>query len=168
MDLLAHAQELIYHLLDGMPSSYQRQSLQALLELFLRAQGAPLPEHSPLKSPSALSRFLNIYRWSVREVIRRLRRAMCQQIQQYCPRGRRPHLQVIVDLKTLEKCGKFKAFEHLVSGFHGKRGVHLVVLYLVVGPWRMPWSFRVYRGKGSTSPAHLGLHLVRPLPRWLR
>ncbi|MBW4490733.1 MAG: IS701 family transposase, partial [Trichocoleus desertorum ATA4-8-CV12] len=68
---------------------------------------------------------------------------------------------MIVDLTTLEKRGKFKAFEHLVSVFHGKRGVHLVVLYLVVGPWRIPWSFRVYRGKGSASPAHLGLQLVR-------
>src|SRR6478672_3508 len=168
MDILAHAQELIYHLLELMPSLYQRQSLQALLELFLRAQGTPLPEHSPLKSPSALSRFLNVYSWSVRGVIRRLRQAVSQQLQQYSPRGRRPHLQVIVDLTTLEKRGKFKAFEHLVSRLHGKRGVHLVVLYLVVGPWRIPWSFRVYRGKGSPSPAHLGLHLVRQLPRWLR
>jgi hypothetical protein len=168
MDILAHAQELIYHLLDGMPTSYQRQSLQALLVLFLRAQGAPLPEHSQLKSPSALSRFLNVYTWSVRQVIRRLRGALRQQLQQYRPRGRRPHLQVIVDLTTLEKRGKFKAFEPLVSVFHRKRGVHLVVLYLVAGPWRIPWSFRVYRGKGTASPAHLGLQLVRQLPGWLR
>ena len=46
MKILAHAQELICQLLEGMPSPYQRQSLQAMLELFLRAQGAPLPEHS--------------------------------------------------------------------------------------------------------------------------
>ncbi|WP_370588069.1 hypothetical protein [Trichocoleus sp. FACHB-591] len=26
----------------------------------------------------------------------------------------------------------------------------------------------MYRGKGSISPAHLGLHLVRQFPRWLR
>jgi hypothetical protein len=58
MKILAPAQALIYPLLDGMPSAYQRQSLKALLELFLRAQGAPLPEHSDLKSASTLSRFL--------------------------------------------------------------------------------------------------------------
>lgn len=168
MDTLAHAQELVYQLLELMPSPYQRQSLQALLELFLRAQGTPLPEHSQLKSASALSRFLNLYTWSVRGLIRRLRQAVRQQLQQYRPRGRRPHLQVIVDLTTLEKRGKFKAFEPLVSVLHGKRGVHLVVLYLVVGPWRIPWSFRVYRGKGTASPAHLGLQLLRQLPRWLR
>lgn len=168
MDMLAHAQELIYHLLELMPSPYQRQSLQALLELFLRAQGTPLPEHSQLKSPSALSRFLNVYTWSVRGLTRRLRQAVPQQLQQYHPRGRRAHLQVIVDLTTLEKRGKFKAFEPLVSVLNGKRGVHLVVLYFVVGPWRIPWSFRVYRGKGTASPAPLGLQLVRQLPRWLR
>ncbi|MEA5450210.1 IS701 family transposase, partial [Leptolyngbya sp. CCNP1308] len=43
MKILAHAQELIYQLLDGMPSAYQRQSLKAFLELFFKAQWAPLP-----------------------------------------------------------------------------------------------------------------------------
>lgn len=168
MKILAHAQELIYQLLDGMPSPYQRQSLKAMLELFLRAQGAPLPEHSELKSASALSRFLTVYSWSVRHVIRHMRQAIRQELQRYRPRGRRPHLQVILDMTTLEKRGKFRAFEDRISVFDGKRGVHVVVLYLVVGPWRVPWSFRLYRGKGQPSVAQLGLTLVRQLPRWLK
>jgi hypothetical protein len=168
MKILAHAQELIYQLLDGMPSAYQRQSLKALLELFLRAQGAPLPEHSQLKSASALSRFLTVYSWSVRQVIRQVRQAIRRKLKRYRPRGRRPHLQVILDMTTLEKRGKFKAFSDLITVFHGKRGVHVVVLYLVVGPWRVPWSFRVYRGKGQPSAAQLGLRLVRQLPKWLK
>jgi Transposase DDE domain. len=168
MDILAHAQDLIYQLLDRMPSPYQRESLNALLALFLKAQGSPLPEHSTLKSPSALSRFLSVYTWSVRQMIRQVRRAVSDQLRRYRPRGRRPHLQVILDLTTLEKRGKFKAFNQLVRVFDGKRGVHLVVLYLVVGQWRIPWSFRVYRGKNAPSPAQLGLRLVRQLPRWLR
>lgn len=32
----------------------------------------------------------------------------------------------------------------------------------------MPWSFRDYRGKGQPSAAHLGLTLVRQLPKWLK
>lgn len=128
MKILAHAQELIYQLLDGMPSPYQRQSLKALLELFLRAQGAPLPEHSSLKSASALSRFLTVYTWSVRQIIRQVRQAIHQELQRYRPQGRRPHLQVILDMTTLEKRGQFKAFSDLISVFHSKRGVHLVVL----------------------------------------
>ena len=83
------------------------------------------------------------------------------------PRGRKPFLQVIVDLTTLEKCGKFKEFEHLISVYNGKRGLHIVVLYLVVGKWRIPWSFRIWRGKGTSSQAQLGLKLVKRLPKQL-
>lgn len=98
-----------------------------------------------------------------------MRQAIREKLQRYRPRGRRPHLQVILDLTTLEKRGKFKAYEDLISVFHGKRGVHVVVvLYLVVGPWRVPWSFRLYRGKGQPSVAQLGLNLVRQLPKWLK
>lgn len=168
MQILAHAQELIYQLLEGMPSPYQQQSLKAMLALFLRAQGAPLPEHSDLKSASALSRFLTVYTWSVRQIIRQMRQAIREALQRHRPRGRRPHLQVILDMTTLEKRGKFKAYANLISIFHGKRGVHVVVLYLVVGPWRVPWSFRLYRGKGHPSAAQLGLTLVRQLPKWLK
>jgi len=57
---------------------------------------------------------------------------------------------VIIDLTTLEKRGKFKALNRLVRVYHSKRGLHLVVLYLVVGQWPVPWSFRVYRGSTIT------------------
>lgn len=101
-------------------------------------------------------------------MIRQVRQAIGQQLRRYHPRGRRPRLQVIVDLTTLEKRGKFKAFDSLVSVLHGKRGVHLVMLYLGVGQWGIPWSFRFYRGKDQATPAELGLKLVRQLPCWLR
>ena len=39
--------------------------------------------------------------------------------------------------------------------------------YLVVGWWRVPWSFRVWRGKDTASPALLGLKLVKALPKAL-
>ena len=45
--------------------------------------------------------------------------------------------------------------------------MHLVVLYLVVGRWRVPWSFRVLSVKDTASRAHLGLKLVRGLPKVL-
>jgi hypothetical protein len=44
-----------------------------MLGLFLQAQGRPLPEYSQTKSPSALSRFLNINPWSTRNMIRTVR-----------------------------------------------------------------------------------------------
>lgn len=86
-------------------------------------------------------------------MIRTVRQHILEKVLSECPWGRRPFLQVIIDLTTLEKCGKFPEFEHLISVYNGKRGLHLVVLYLAVGKWRIPWSFRVWRGKGTTSPA---------------
>lgn len=58
----------------------------------------------------------------------------------------------------------FKAFENLIHVLQGKRGLHLVVLYLVVGPFRFPWGFRVWRGKGSRTPVQLALRLIDSLP----
>jgi hypothetical protein len=89
---------------------------------------------------------------------------MLQQLLRYQPKGRRPWLQVLIDLTTLEKCGKFTAFKHLIHVLHGKRGLHLVVLYLVVGPFRFPWGFRVWRGKNSQTPVQLALRLIDSLP----
>jgi hypothetical protein len=62
--MLAYAQELVYNLKELMPTQYQKDNFDAMLGLFLSAQGHPLPEHSLAKSPSALSRFLNINPWS--------------------------------------------------------------------------------------------------------
>ena len=168
--MLAHAQDLVYNLKELMPTKYQKENLETMLGLFLEAQGHPLPEHSQTKSASALSRFLNINPWSTRDLIRTVRHQILETVLKTLSEsspGRRPFLQVIVDLTTLEKRGKFKEFEHLISVYNGKRGLHLVVLYLVVGRWRIPWSFRVWRGKGTPSQAQLGLKLVQRLPKLL-
>jgi Transposase DDE domain len=167
VSILAHAQNLVYTLLSLMPSTYQQENLEAMFGMFLEAQGYPLPQHSKSKSASALSRFLNIYNWSTRGVIRTARNRIIKEILSERSLGRQPFLQVIIDLTTLEKAGKFKALESLISVYHGKRGLHLVVVYLVVGRWRVPWSFRVWRGKGATSPARLGLKMVKSLPKKL-
>ncbi|YAG04369.1 Transposase IS4-like domain-containing protein [Nostoc sp. DSM 114167] len=168
--MLAHAQELVYNLKKLMPTQYQKDNLEAMLGLFLEAQGHPLPEHSQAKSPSAISRFLNINPWSTREMIRIVRHQVLQTVVKSLSssgRGRRPFLQVIIDLTTLEKRGKFKDFSELIKVYNGKRGLHLVVVYLVIGKWRIPWNFRVWRGKGTPSPAKLGLSLVKRLPQSL-
>lgn len=168
--MLAHAQDLVYTLKELMPTPYQKDNLDAMLGLFLEAQGHPLPEHSQTKSPSALSRFLNVNPWSTRDMIRIVRRHVVETVLKVLSaqcKGRRPFLQVIIDLTTLEKRGKFKDFEDLISVYNGKRGLHLLVVYLVLGKWRIPWSFRVWRGKGTPSPAQLGLKLVKRLPKSL-
>ncbi|MEP0892502.1 transposase [Leptolyngbya sp. FACHB-16] len=174
--ILQHAQGLVYSLLCLMPSAYQKASLKALLGLFLDAQGHALPAHTVVKSPSSLSRFLNRYNWSTRGVIRTTRQAILKQVATHLPHARTP-IRILVDLTTLEKSGKFwhlstptadpQAPDPWIRFLNGKRGLHLVVLYLVVGEWRVPWSFRVWRGKGYASPSQLGGKLLATVPKSL-
>ena len=160
-----------------MPSAYQKASLKALLGLFLDAQGHALPAHTAVKSASSLSRFLNHYTWSTRRVIRTTRQAILQQIASHRPHAKIP-IRILIDLTTLEKSGKFWQLSTPTSDpnqpdpwvrfLNGKRGLHLVVLYLVVGEWQVPWSFRVWRGKGYASPAQLGRSWQRCPSPWSR
>ncbi len=85
--MLAHAQDLVYSLKELMPTSYQKDNLEAMLGLFLEAQGHPLPEHSQTKSASALSRFLNINPWSTRGLIRTVRDYALKQVLSESPKG---------------------------------------------------------------------------------
>ena len=179
--ILPRAQALLYTLMGLMPSPYQILSLQAVFTMFWESRRVALPAQCVLKSPAALSRFFNEYGWPTRAVIRATRKQVLQEVLKYAPRGKRPHLQVIIDLTTLEKRGKFKAFAELIHVLNGKRGLHIVVMYLVVGGWRVPWAFRPWRGKdkegvwGKLPPAHfrtvtpsqLGLKLLRTLPKKL-
>jgi hypothetical protein len=43
----------------------------------------------------------------------------------------------------------------------------MALLYLEVDGWRVPWGFRVWRGKGAASPGALALKLLGRLPRVL-
>jgi len=174
--IVEHAQRLVYNLLCLMPSIYQKASFNAVLGLFLDAQGHALPEHTQVKSASSLSRFFNHYAWPTRRVIEATRQAILQQIASYPPHIGMP-LRILIDLTTLEKSGKFrhlstptadpKAPDPWVRMLNGKRGLHLVVLYLVVGEWRVPWSFRVWRGKGHPSPVQLACKLLATVPKSL-
>lgn len=162
--MLSKSFQLFQSLLKLFPSRYQRETMEVVLGLFLEARGKPLPTYSKTKSESAISRFFNKYNWSVRAVIREQRQAIKKALfsRKTTPR---PILDVMIDLTTLEKTGKFKGLKGLIQVLNKKRGLQIVVLYLVVGDWRVPWSFRVWRGKGAKSPAELSLALWRCLPK---
>ncbi|WP_240519023.1 transposase [Leptolyngbya sp. BC1307] len=159
-----------------MPSVYQKASLKAVLGLFLDAQGHALPEHTQIKSASSLSRFFNRYRWPTRQVIRTARAAILEQLATHPVRKGVP-VRLLIDLSTLRKTGKFwhlstptediNAPEPWVRMLNGKRGLHLVVLYIVIGQRRIPWSFRVWRGKGRPSPNQLACKLLASVPKSL-
>jgi len=180
--IFEYAQSLVYTLLELMPSPHQRNSLEAMFGLFLQAQGQALPAHCPTKSASALSRFLNHYDWSTRGVVRATRQAILDQILRHSP-PTQATLKVMIDLTTLPKCGKFAQLattlksesleatavktDPWVRVLNGKRGLHLVMLYLVVGQWRIPWSFCIWQGKGTPSPAQLACKLLARVPKHL-
>jgi hypothetical protein len=42
-----------------------------------------------------------------------------------------------------------------VRVLNGKRGLHIVMLYLVLGAWRVPWSFCIWHGRGTPRPPQL-------------
>ena len=107
---------------------------------------------------------MNHYKWSTRSLIRHVRSCILNLILSQRKKGRKPTLEVILDLTTLEKVGNFPHLQDLVRVYHHKKGLHIVVMYLVLGNWRFPWSFRVYRGKGTASPSQLGEKLLNNLP----
>jgi len=162
--ILPQAEELLSSILKVMPTAYQQETLQSIIAMFLEGQGHSLPHHCLTKSESAISRFFNHYNWSTRSVIRFVRQHILNLILSLFPRGRKPTLQVILDLTTLEKTGKFPELDDLVRVYHSKKGLHIVVMYLVIGNWRFPWGFRVYRGKDTPSPSKLAQKLLRTLP----
>ena len=173
--MLQHAQRLVYSLISLMPSVYQKASLKAVLGLFLDAQGHALPAHTQVSS-SSLSRFFNRYQWSTRQVIRTTRAAIIEQLRAHPVRKGIP-VRLLVDLSTLKKTGKFwhlstqtddiDAPEPWVRILNGKHGLHLVVLYIIIGQRRIPWSFRVWRGKGQPSPNQLACKLLASVPKSL-
>jgi Transposase DDE domain len=79
-------------------------------------------------------------------------------------KGRRPILEVIVDLTSLEKTGAFPNLE--IHQLNDKIGLHVIVLYVLVGVHRFPWSLAVWRAYHATSPTQLALRLLARLPRW--
>ncbi|AFY82431.1 transposase family protein [Oscillatoria acuminata PCC 6304] len=166
--ILTPAIALVNVLLNIMPSIYQRDSIQALFGLFLEGNGYPLPQHCKNKSASALSRFLNHYNWSTRAVIKAVRADIVAQIKTLAPTGRRPILYLILDMTTLEKVGQFTGLNNLIRVYNGKRGLHLLVLYILLGERRLPWGFKVYRGKDETPPVQLAIRLLNTLPQSLK
>ena len=123
--------------------------------MFWEPQWIALPEHCVLclvkrtlrrpqrdfirKSAAALSRFMNEYGWPTRAVIRATRKQVLKELLKYAPRGKRPHLQVIIDLTTLEKRGKFKAVAKLIHILNGKLEKRFVISTRVLKGSTISW-----------------------------
>jgi len=105
------------------------------------SQGGWLPHLAPQQQQESsgavtLSKPLHLER---QKIIRTTRQQALASLFRYYQqqRGRRPRLLVTIDLTTLEKVGRFEKLG-LVCVFNKKRGLHVVVMYLVAGPLRFP------------------------------
>lgn len=158
------ARHLLYKLLALMPTVHQQRTFQALILAFLTPTSSTLPDHNPLVSAASLSRFLNHYAWPTRQLLRLTRETLTAWLLNAPTRGKRPTLRVLIDLTCLEKTGRFTQLSGWLHFLNGKNGLQLVVLYLELGQARVPWGFRIWRGKGSASEARLALRLLDTLP----
>lgn len=72
-NMKTHAQVLFSRVLAISFTTHQKRNFQALLRLFLKGEGEPLPQRSQTLSSSALSRFLNHGDWPTWKLARPLR-----------------------------------------------------------------------------------------------
>ncbi|NER29050.1 MAG: IS701 family transposase, partial [Symploca sp. SIO1C4] len=93
--ILPQVEEFLSTLKQLMPTIHQQETLESLLGLFLEGRGNSLPHHCSTKSESAISRFLNHYKWSTRSLVRRVRSFLINLILSQRKKGRKPTLQVI-------------------------------------------------------------------------
>lgn len=158
-------------LYSDMLSACQRKqhvaTFSVILSCFLSALGMSRFEASKAKSPSAISHFLNNYSWSTRTLIRVMRTHTLETLCAYLRgrRGRPPMLELIVDTTSIAKEGKFAELDGWVHTLNRVRGVHIVMLYVCCGELRLPWGFKIWRGKGTPSPQDLALRLIQQLPQ---
>lgn len=157
------AHQLLCTLLSLLPNQNQKKLFQIQLRGFLRGNRQVRPHHHTLGTSCAASRFYNQYHWNTRALMKAVQQHILQQLFKAYPRksGRKPTLNVLVDLTTLRKEGQFKGLP--VSYFNGKYGLHLVVVYLLIGKVRFPWSFAVWKGKGYASESKLAVGMIKSL-----
>ncbi|MBE9048578.1 hypothetical protein IQ255_30080 [Pleurocapsales cyanobacterium LEGE 10410] len=129
--ILPQVEELMLSLKQLMPSIYQQETLESILGLLLSGKGNAVPHHCQTKSESAISRFLNYYNWSTRSVIRIIRSYILNLILSQRINGRKPILQVMLDLTTLEKVGDFPHLNDLVRVYNHKKGLHIVITQIL-------------------------------------
>jgi Transposase DDE domain len=162
--MIQEARKLFNTIEQTLASKAHRKLLRVATNAYLGANGNPRPEHADGASASSLSRFLNEYNWNLRGLIRILRQNINRQLLNLSAqkRSRKHVLKVMLDLTSLEKTGEFP--ELPIHTLDQKRGLHIIVLYVVIGHQRFPWAFTVWNGKDTLSPVQLALRMLKRLP----
>jgi hypothetical protein len=162
------AQDIFTTLRALITSRHVLKSFDTAMAGFLKADGNPRPEQVVAKSGASLSRMYNCYDFPVLAFIRTIRQAIEKRIWAYYNsiKKRRPVLELILDMTTLEKTGEFEGLP--LAYFNQKYGLHMVVLYIVIGNERFPWAWRFWRGQGETTWVEHALSLLRCLPAFFK
>ena len=157
-------------MLNACTRKQHRDNMAMVLCCLLAALGITLFSKAKTKSPASISRFLNHQNWSLRGLVRIMRQHSLNTFHEYLHgrRGRPPMIEIIVDMTSIAKEGVFADLDGWIHTWHGVRGLHVVLLYVCCGDLRLPWGFKIWRGKGTLSPAELALRLVQQLPHDIR
>ena len=159
------------HLFNSTQATFTTRSAQSSFETamhsFLDGDGNPRPQRSTGNSPSSLSRFYNKALWNLHIFNQHLQKTALSRIltARNQARGQARTVEAALDLSTLEKTGDFPDLP--VSVFNAVLGLHVVVLYVMVGNERQPFSFAIWKGKGFATPVMLALALLKQLKRAL-
>ncbi|WP_261665272.1 transposase [Deinococcus sp. Marseille-Q6407] len=152
---------LSQRILDIPETLYQRRSLEASLHLFHSPGQKTKFSQAEGVSPSALSRFFNIYDWDSDRCWEEMQDFQWRILLDTARHKRRPRMRLSVDLTTVEKVGTQLPY---VSVYNGRHGIHLVVLFAEYGELKFPISYRIYQGKHTSTPVTLALDLLEEVP----
>ena len=151
--------------LDIPETPYQQRSLQASLHLFHSPGRKTKFSQAEGVSPSALSRFFNVYDWDSDRCWEEMQDTQWRMLLDAARHKRKPRLRLSVDLTTVEKVGTQLPY---VSVYNGRHGIHLVVLFAEYEELKFPISYRVYQGKHTSTPVTLALDLLEEVPDFIR
>lgn len=134
---------------------------RALVALFLDCKLRTTLQNIRGLSASTASRFLSCEHVPDQVYWAALNRWQLEQCYLLPRRGRRGDVVLKLDLTCVEKTGKQIPFARL---FNRCYGIQLVVLHACVGGLSFPLGYRIYLGKGQSTPVDLALELLEQFP----
>jgi hypothetical protein len=134
---------------------------RALVALFLNCKLRTTLQNIRGLSASTASRFLSCEHVPDEVYWAALNRWQLEQCYLLPRRGRRGDVVLKLDLTCVEKTGKQIPFARL---FNRCYGIQLVVLHACVGGLSFPLGYRIYLGKGKSTPVDLALELLEQFP----
>ena len=156
-----HSHSLLKTLEDLLWNSREVNIFRAIIALFLDCKLRTTLQNLKGISASTASRFLSCEHVPDRVFWAELASWQRAQFYRLPRRGRRGDVVLKLDLTCIEKTGKQIPFARV---FNRRYGIQLVVLHACVGGLSFPLGYRLYLGKGKSTPVDLALELLAKFP----